>query len=120
MRVFIADPRSETRLALMMYLRQEPGMHITGIAVEAQGLLAQVEATQPDLVLLDWYLPGQPITEVIAELKKLGQRPQIIVLSVRPEVESEAISAGADAFVTKAKSPDRLLATLRKIERRTP
>jgi DNA-binding NarL/FixJ family response regulator len=104
----------------MMYLRQEPGIYIIGMAVEAQGLLAQVEATQSDVVLLDWHLPGQPVTDVLADLKKLGQRPQIIVLSVRPEVESEAMVAGADAFVTKAASPEGLMAILRKMVRRTP
>ena len=120
MRVFIADTRSEARIALMIYLRQEPGIYITGMAVEAQGLSAQVEATQSDVVLLDWHLPGQAVSEVIAELKTLEQRPEIIVLSVRPEVESEAISAGADAFVTKAASPDRLVAILHKMKRQTP
>ena len=115
MRVFIADPRSEARIAFMMYLRQEPGIYITGMAIEAQSLLAQVEATQSDVVLLDWHLPGQPVTEVIAELKTLEQRPQIVILSVRPGVESEAMAAGADAFVSKAESPDRLVAVLRNM-----
>jgi DNA-binding NarL/FixJ family response regulator len=120
MRVFIADSRSEARIALMMYLHQEPGVNITGMAVETQGLLAQVEAIQPDVVLLDWHLPGQPVTDVLAELKKLEQRPRIIVLSVRPEVESEAMAAGADAVVSKAASPDRLVAVLHKMVRQTP
>ena len=118
MRVFIADSRSEARIALMIYLRQEPGTYIAGMAVEAKGLLAQVEATESDVVLLDWHLPGQPVPEVIAELKTLEHRPQIVVLSVRPEVESEAMAAGADAFISKTESPDRIMTILREMERR--
>jgi DNA-binding NarL/FixJ family response regulator len=119
MRVFIADAHLETRLALMMTLREEPGMSVTGMAVEAQGLVGQVKASQPDVLLLDWHLPGQPVTDVLADLKTLERRPQIIVLSIRPEVESEALAAGADAFVSKSVPPNGLLALLRTMQQTT-
>ena len=60
MRLFIADADQELRLALQMLLHQEPGMPVVGIAVRAKGLVAQAAASQPDVVLLDWCLPGQP------------------------------------------------------------
>jgi DNA-binding NarL/FixJ family response regulator len=50
---------------------------------------------------------------VLADLHALERRPQIIVLSVRPEVESAALAAGADAFVTKSAPPDQLVTILR-------
>jgi two-component system response regulator RegX3 len=112
-RLFIADADQELRVSLQLLLHQEPGMLVVGIADHARGLLAQLAPSQPDVLLLDWLLPGRPAEALLADLNALEQRPQIIVLSVRPEVESAAIAAGADAFVTKAVPADRLLAILR-------
>ena len=115
MRIFIADSDPELRVALQMLLHQEPGMPVVGIAVHAIDLLAQVALSQPDVLLLDWLLPGRPAIDLLPDLHTLERRPQIIVLSVRPEVESAALAAGADAFVTKAPPTDRLMAILREM-----
>ena len=115
MRLFIADADQDVRMGLQMRLHQEPGMHIVGIAVRAKGLSAQVTACQPDVVLLDWPLPGRPAADVVADLNALERRPQIIVLSVQLESESAARAAGADAFVSKAVPPSRLMAVLRRM-----
>jgi DNA-binding NarL/FixJ family response regulator len=114
MRIFIADADQEVRVGLQLRLHQEPGLLVVGIAVQAKGLVAQVELSQPDVVLLDWLLPGRPASELLADLRALERRPKIIVLAVRSEVESEAMAAGADAFVTKSAPPDRLVAVLRQ------
>ena len=113
MRLFIADADQELRVSLQLLLHQEPGMLVVGIAVHAKGLLAQLAPSKPDVLLLDWLLPGRPAEDLLADLHALERRPQIIVLSVRPEVESAAMAAGADAFVTKAGPSDRLIAILR-------
>ena len=109
MRIFIADADKQLRVALQILLHQEPGMQVTGVATEVKGLLAQVEASQPDVLLLDWYLPGMPVTDLLADLQALDMPPKIVVLSVRPEVKSTALAAGADAFAEKSESPAELL-----------
>jgi DNA-binding NarL/FixJ family response regulator len=58
MRVFLADKQAKVRSALRLLLEQEPGLSVVGEAAEAEDLLAQVQRTRPDLVLLDWELPG--------------------------------------------------------------
>ena len=116
MRLFIADARSEMRFALMMYLGQEPGLHVTGIAVDAQSLLAQVKATQPDIVLVDWQLPGASIQDLLADIRGLASPPKIVVLAVNPEVKASALAAGADAFISKNGPPDELLEEVRLLK----
>jgi DNA-binding NarL/FixJ family response regulator len=113
MRLFIAEADAALRVGMQILLHEEPGLYVTGMAVQADGLLAQVEAAQPDVLLLDWHLPGRPMTELLADLKALELSPKIIVLSVRPEEKDEALAAGADAFVSKIGSPDELLVYLR-------
>ena len=60
MHLFIADADKELRIGLQILIHQEPGMQVIGMAVSAKGLLAQVEACEPDALLLDWRLPGMP------------------------------------------------------------
>jgi DNA-binding NarL/FixJ family response regulator len=91
-------------------------MQVIGLAIKAEGLLDQVLASQPDVLLLDWHLPGMPITELIGDLQALDLSPRIVVLSVRPEDMDAAVAAGADAFVGKTGPPDELLVHLRTLK----
>jgi DNA-binding NarL/FixJ family response regulator len=115
MRLFIADADKELRVGLQILLHQEPGMQVIGVAVNAKGLLAQVEASQPDVLLLDWRLPGMPMTELIADLQALDLPPKLVVLSVRPEDKNAAKAVDADAFIGKTGPPDELLVYLRSM-----
>jgi DNA-binding NarL/FixJ family response regulator len=111
MHILLADNQVEVRSALRFLLEQEPGMWVVGEAAEAEALLAQEAAVQPDLVLLDWELPGSQTTDLLAALR-VRRRTIVIALSGRPEARQEALNAGVDAFVSKGEPPDRLLATL--------
>jgi DNA-binding NarL/FixJ family response regulator len=115
MRLFVADADAKERASLQLRLNLEPGMPVVGIADHTSSLLEQLAATKPDILLLDWYLPGDRIDDVLAELNEFEQRPFIIVLAVRPETESAAMAAGADAFCSKGAPPYRLVETLRKM-----
>ena len=53
LRIFIAEPDRDLRLGLQMLLDPEPGMRVVGIAVRPEGLVKQVKAVQPDIVLFD-------------------------------------------------------------------
>jgi len=112
MRVLLADNQPKVRSALRLLLEQEPGLSVIGEAAEAEDLLAQVEATQPDLVLLDWELHGLRTVERLAALRTLCPRLKVIALSGRPEARRAALAAGVDAFVSKGDPPERLLAAV--------
>jgi DNA-binding response OmpR family regulator len=74
--------------------------------------MAMVSKNHPDLVLLDWELTKKRSAEILLVLRKLTPGIKVIALSGNPEVSSLALKAGADAFVCKCDSPDRLLATM--------
>jgi DNA-binding NarL/FixJ family response regulator len=118
MRILLADDQSRVRSALQMILKEEPGMRVVGEVAEAKGLLVQLQVTQPDLVLLDWELPGLAAIGSLPALRMLCPQVAVIALSGRPEVYQEALSAGVDAFVSKMDPPERLLATLRAINKK--
>ena len=115
MRIFIAERSKDLRIGLQYLLLQEPDYEVIGAANNGISLLAQVEASQPDVLLLDWFLPGAAITKLIADLQSLDFQLNIIVLSVRPEDKSVSMAAGAHYFMDKNSSPDMLMDILQYI-----
>lgn len=113
MRVLLADDQPEVRSALRLLLEQEPGLTVVAEVAEALELSALVKETCPDMVLLDWELPGQPSADILLTLRSFCPSMTVVVLSVRPEARSAALLAGADAFVSKGDPPEQLLVTVR-------
>jgi len=114
-RLFIADADSDVRLGVQMLVNQQPGMNVVGIATRSDGMVQQITATKPDVLLLNWDLPGQHVAERMAHLRSLMPRLKVVVLSVRPDARSPALAAGADAFVNMGMPPDELLNALRDV-----
>jgi DNA-binding NarL/FixJ family response regulator len=115
MDIVLASQERDLRLALELLLREEPGAYVVGTASHAEALLALVRSACPDLVLLDWDLPGGPLTEVLGQVKSADCIPKIIILGKDPDAAEEALAAGADAFVIKGDPPRQLLAALRQV-----
>jgi len=112
MRVLLADDQAKVRSALRLVLEQQPDLEVLGEAVDTTGLLDWVKATCPDLVLLDWELPGLKADGLLPTLRKLCPCLAVIALSGRPEARRAALGAGVDAFVSKGDLPERLLAAV--------
>ena len=119
MRIFIAESDQDLRMGLQMLFRQEPGMYVSGMAIESEGLLVQVEASRADVLLLDWHLPGASTWDLLADIQGLQYPPKIVVLSINSEDKRPALSAGAVAFISKNKPPDELLEVVRSCRETT-
>jgi two-component system nitrate/nitrite response regulator NarL len=113
MRILLADDQAKVRFALGVLLGRQVGFEVIGEAVDAQDLLARAEAACPDVVLLAWELPGMAAGEVVAALQRMCPGLVVIALSGRLEARQVALAAGADAFVCKCESPERLLAAIK-------
>lgn len=112
MRILLADDEPKVRFALRALLQRQPGLTVLGEAVDAQHLLAQTEGAYPDLVLLDWELPGLASVDLLSALRGVYPDVVVIALSGRPGARRAALNAGADAFVSKGDPPERLLAAI--------
>ena len=117
MLIFLAESDQTLRLGMQMLLHQEAGMHVIGMAIQAEGLLVQVEASKAEVLILDWHLPGASMPELLSDICALGSSPKVVVLSVNPEVKAVALSAGADAFIGKNAPPDELLEVVRSLKK---
>ena len=73
------------------------------------------EEFMPDLILMDARMPGMNGIEATRRIKEKSPQIKIIVLSIYLEFEAEALSAGADAFVSKSDPPDKMRKTFAKV-----
>ena len=112
MHVLVATEQADLRLAIELYISEEPGVHIVGTASEAASLRAMLQTSCPELVLLDWELPGHPPASLLAEARRLDPRPQVIILGKDLAAKQAALAAGADAFVLKGHPPRHLLTAI--------
>jgi DNA-binding NarL/FixJ family response regulator len=112
--VLPATEHPDLRLSIELLLSEEPGVTIVGAASETEGLLALIRSSNPDIVILDWDLPGRPVARLLAEARASDSQVRFIVLCPQPEVQEQARQAGADAYVVKGSPPEQLLAVFRK------
>ena len=112
MRILLADDRVKVRSALQLLLEQEPDVEVVGEAGDDSGLLLLAEKETPDVIMLDWELPGRPVAALLAEVGHLLPAVKVVAMSVLPEARRAAHEAGVAAFVSKNAPSEELLAVL--------
>ena len=112
MRVIIADDQPEVRSALRLLLEEKPGVKVIEEASSSCELLRKARETCPELVLLDWELPGTLPVELISILQAQCPRLAIIALSSRPQMRKAALESGVRDFICKSDPPEDLLTAL--------
>ena len=118
MRVVLADHQVDVRSALRLLVTHVLALQVVGEVTAAADLWTQVQDARPDLLLLEWGLLGTGVGAALARLHVVYPDLQVIVLSGHPEARQHALAAGADAFVSKADSPEQMLKTLRAVRSR--
>ena len=109
MRVLLATKGQDLRISLQLLVSEEPGLRVVGTASETDGLQALIETTRPDLVIMDWDLPGQDAAKLLAEVRQKSLPGKFIVLGTDTEYRNIALDSGAHDFVHKAAPPEHLL-----------
>jgi DNA-binding NarL/FixJ family response regulator len=113
-RVYLADAHPEERSALRLVLL-DLDMDVVGEAADWRTTLAQAPVTNLDMLLVDWDL--LPVGVGVQSLVKLRLAcPNAIVVVLISHLDSRhqaAVSAGADAFISKGETPERVAERLR-------
>jgi two-component system, OmpR family, phosphate regulon response regulator PhoB len=120
-KILVVDDESAIRQMIGLALTQAGYRCMEAAdASEAQSRIIQ---ELPDVVLLDWMLPGMSGVEYARKLRrdKLTQDLPIIMLTARAEEEDKirGLDSGADDYLTKPFSTRELLARIKAILRRT-
>ncbi len=94
-------------------------------ALDAEAALGHINRALPDLILLDWMLPGTSGVELARRLRSDSRTRDIpiIMLTARSDERDKVLGleSGADDYITKPFSPRELMARIRAVlRRRTP
>ncbi|MGF1481134.1 MAG: response regulator transcription factor [Cyanophyceae cyanobacterium] len=111
----------EAKLARFIELELKYEGYQVAVAPDGLAGLAAARETQPDLILLDWMLPGISGTEICRRLRETGDRVPIVLLTAKDEISDRVagLDAGADDYLVKPFSIEELLARVRAHLRRT-
>lgn len=119
-RVLVVE--DESAIAELIAINLRHAGHEVVLAGDAQAAQVEVDRVLPDLILLDWMLPGQTGV-MLARAWRADARTRelpIIMLTARSQESDKIIGldAGADDYLTKPFSPTELMARIRAVLRR--
>ena len=120
MRVLLAE--DDARLAgVLVQGLTEAGWEVEAVDDARAAYARALSDDPPDVLLLDWMLPGMDGLTVCRRLREMGVTTPVLVLTARGEVRDRihGLDAGADDYLPKPFDLDELLARLRALHRRS-
>jgi DNA-binding NarL/FixJ family response regulator len=118
MRLFILDDHPIFRVGLRSLLAATgEDWEVTGEAASAREAFPLIEATRPDVVMLDLVLPGMDGCSAARELRRRVPEARLLVLTLSesPHDVLEAFDAGVSGYALKSDSREALFEALRKV-----
>ena len=115
-RVYVADALTEERSALRLVLL-DLNMEVVGEAADWATTLAQAPVSRTDMLLIDsGLLPRTTPATALDELRRACPAALVIILISHLDARQQAaLSSGADAFISKGETPERVAERLRAV-----
>ncbi len=116
MRILLIDDHALFRIGLQELLERR-GLEVVGAVGDCEEGFQQVQALQPDVVLLDMRMPRMSGLEVLRLLRERGAQMPIVILTTSRE-ENDLIASlqcGARGYLLKDMEPDDLIQALKRI-----
>src|SRR5258708_7046317 len=109
-RIVIADDHTVLRESLAALLATQPDFSVEGLAADGREALALVQRHQPDVLLLDLFMPRSDGFEVLRVLDRAGTRVAAVVLTgSESELDYvQVVKLGGRGLVLKRHSPHKL------------
>ncbi len=112
----------ESAIAELIAINLRHAGHVVTIAATAEQARHEIDAMLPDLVVLDWMLPGQSGLALARQWRSVARTRElpIIMLTARGEEADKVagLDAGADDYLSKPFSTNELMARIRAVLRR--
>jgi two-component system, NarL family, response regulator LiaR len=115
--VFLAEDHTVVREGLRQILAQLPDLRVVGEAERGDTAVEAIQRLQPDVVVLDYRLPGLNGIEVAAALNAGQARIKCLILSAYDDVDYvvAALQAGANGYLLKTVRGDELVNAVRAV-----
>lgn len=118
-RVEIVDDHFLFADALGSVIRQLPDYDVVGIAQSGAQAISIARTAQPEVILLDYHLPGYDAADLIGRLRALSPGARIVVLTSDTSDATlvRGLRAGVEGYLTKERALDDVLEALRTVAR---
>ena len=117
--MLLIDDSPQVRAGVRALLSGEPALRVVDEADTGREGLARARELRPDLIVLDQGMPGLSGLQTLRELRRSLPKTRVVMFTLNPEIEAEALARGATAVVAK-EEPALLLLTLQRLARRPP
>jgi two-component system NarL family response regulator len=116
-RVLLVDDHALLRTGVANIINQEHDLHVVGEESNGVEAIAAWEAHQPDVMLLDLRMPVMEGVEVVRQIRERDAKARVIILTTydRDDDISQALKAGAKAYVLKDIAAEDLVACIRDV-----
>lgn len=116
-KIALVEDLRETRESLIQLLKTFTELKCVCICASGEEALKQIPPMQPDVVLMDIFLPRMSGIECTARLKDLLPNTRILILTASDDEEMvfPALEAGADGYLLKQTEPAKLRVALRDL-----
>jgi NarL family two-component system response regulator LiaR len=121
-RVLVVDDHAIVRKGIRALLAEIEDIEVVGEAGDGQEAMAQAEALNPDVILMDLVMPGMDGIEATHQITKREGGPRILVLTsfAGDDKVFPAIKAGALGYLLKDSEPADLVAAIHQVHRGEP
>ena len=118
-RILIVDDHPAMRAGLTAVLRAEPGFVPLDAATSSADLWPTLNRTKPDVVVLDYHLPGDDGLVLCRRIKRQVPSPAVLLYSAYADASLTipARLAGADGLVNKSAPANELYDAIRRVSR---
>ena len=113
-RILLADDHEMVRAGLRTVLEAHPGWEIVAEAEDGEKAIARALETQPDVAIVDYFLPIFNGAEVTRQIRARLPNTEVLIFTLSDDdaVVGSALDAGARAFVLKNEGSDALVAAV--------
>lgn len=114
LKVLIADDDPLARALIEATVKRDSELELVGSAEDAPAAIELAGEHQPDVVVLDWVMPGGGGPAAAREIANVSPDTKIVALTASDtqEAEMDMLRAGARSFLVKGGSPEELLRTI--------
>ncbi len=116
-RILVVDDHAMVREGIKKILSDRKDMVVESEAEDGPEALCRLREQKPDLVLLDFSMPGRNGLEVLEGIKDLHPDLPVLILSVHSEEQYAVrmLRAGAAGYLTKFSAPRELVPAIQKV-----
>lgn len=116
-RIVLADDHALIRHGIKKMIEEDSSLTVVGEAADGLELLALLQNTLADLIILDISMPNLRGIEAIREARKICPEVKILMLTMHKSEQylCSSISSGADGYLLKEDSDTELLPAIEKV-----